>query len=306
MQTDHNLAAEALKKRLVAVLNTGSGSCDEHSAGEAQAIFEKAGLAHVAIVVASPAEIDAALSKAVQDADVLVVLGGDGTIRSAIEKFADVSGHLIPLPGGTMNMLPKALYGERNWQAALADTLADPAIHPVSGGQAEKSRFFVAALLGAPALWADAREALRAGDLIEAVKRSFTAIRRSRSEPLDYAFGEALRGSAEAVAVVCPLISKVMSEDEKMLEAAAVDPESAAEALRLGFHALFDDWRDDPSVSRAKVKQVRVGGHGRVPVILDGEKVRMGRQVTIDFIPVAFRALVPAANPDSAKIASPV
>ncbi|MDQ2860336.1 MAG: diacylglycerol kinase family lipid kinase, partial [Pseudomonadota bacterium] len=205
----------------------------------------------------------------------------------------------VPLPGGTMNMLPKALYGARAWPEALADTLANPEIHHVSGGMAGEHAFFVAALLGGPTLWADAREAVRAGHLIEAAKRAVTAARRSYSEPLDYEFGDTLRGAAEAVAVVCPLISKVMNEDEPMLEAAAIDPETAGETLRLGFHALFDGWRADPTVKRAKVRRLRVTGHGGVPVIVDGEKVRMGRVVDIIFTPLAFRALIPTRQEET-------
>ncbi|MEO8812371.1 MAG: diacylglycerol kinase family protein [Caulobacteraceae bacterium] len=295
MTTTMDQPAAALAGRVVAVLNTGSGTCDANSEGQTKAIFAEAGLANARVVCATAAEIDSALDQTVGAADVLVVLGGDGTIRSAGAKCAGREVFLIPLPGGTMNMLPKALYGDRPWAVALADTLARPAVHPVSGGKANDSMFFVAALLGAPTLWADAREAVRGGHLVEAAKRSVTAARRSLSEPLDYRFDEALEGSAEAVAVVCPLISRVMDENERGLEAAAVDTASAGEALRLGFHALFDDWRDDPSVSRAKVKLVRVTGHGRVPVILDGEKARMGREVVIRFVPLAFRALVPAA-----------
>jgi hypothetical protein len=33
-----------------------------------------------------------------------------------------------------------------------------------------------------------------------------------------------------------------------------------------------------------------------VPVILDGERVRMGRRVEIEFTPLAFRSLVPARS----------
>ena len=35
-------------------------------------------------------------------------------------------------------------------------------------------------------------------------------------------------------------------------------------------------------------------GRGRIPVILDGETVRMGRSVTITFRPLAFHAITPA------------
>ena len=88
-----------------------------------------------------------------------------------------------------------------------------------------------------------------------------------------------MKGSAEAVAVICPMVSRHLAQDARTLEAAALDP--AAQVVRLALHAMLDDWRNDPSVERAKVKTVRVTGHGRVPVILDGETVRMGRSVTI-------------------------
>lgn len=293
-------AVEALHKRLVAVVNTASGSAHAGSEAEIKTIFQTAGLGHADVICVGPDQIDEALSRGVANADVLVVLGGDGTIRSAAEKCAGGAVLLVPLPGGTMNMLPKALYGERPWAQALADTLADPQSHDVSGGMAGEHAFFVAALLGAPTLWADAREALRDANVIEAAKRSITAARRSLTEPLEYVFGDTMRGSAEAVAVVCPLISKVMDEAERGLEAAAVDTVTAGEALRLGFHALFDDWRDDPAVKRAKVKTITVTGHGRVPVMVDGEKMHMGRVVDIRFTPLAFRALVPASGPQAA------
>ncbi|MGI8839906.1 MAG: diacylglycerol/lipid kinase family protein [Caulobacteraceae bacterium] len=294
MTTVDSRGAEALNKRVVAVLNPASGGVDAHAEARMRDIFAAAGLAHAEVVRADPAQIDAALGRAAAAADVLVVLGGDGTIRAAAARCAGFAGFLIPLPGGTMNMLPKALYGTRAWPEALADTLADPRAPEVSGGMVGDHAFFVAALLGAPTLWADAREAVRGGHLVEAVQRSVTAARRSLSEPLDYEFTAEMRGSAEAVAVVCPLISKVMNEDERMLEAAAIDPETAGEALRLGFHALFDGWRADPTVKRAKVKTLRVTGHGNVPVIVDGETVRLGRVVDVRFTPLAFRALVPA------------
>jgi diacylglycerol kinase family enzyme len=113
----------ALQGDVVAVLNTGSGSCDETSVEKIKAVFAAAGLGHSQIVAVDPAGLDAALSAAVVKADVLVVLGGDGTIGAAASKCAELDPLLIPLPGGTMNMLPKALYGNMSWQEALAASL---------------------------------------------------------------------------------------------------------------------------------------------------------------------------------------
>jgi diacylglycerol kinase family enzyme len=285
--------ANLARHQTIAVLNAGSGSCDEGSAAKLSAIMHDAGLAKTEIVRVGPAAIDQALEDAVARADLLIVLGGDGTIRTAAEKCEERDTVLLPLPGGTMNMLPKALYGARPWEEALAATLADPEIREVSGGKAEGQRFFCVALLGAPSLWADAREALRAGHLVEAAKRSVTATRRSLTESIEYRLGESVSGSADAVSVICPEVAADMRQDERALEAAALDPETAAAAFRLAWDAATEGWRLDPSVTVSKVQTVSVTGHGQIPVILDGEKVRMGRTVNISFLPLAFRALVP-------------
>lgn len=266
-------ARTALSGRVVAVFNTGSGSCDAASEAVAREIFRDAGLDTVEIHVVSPGEVGETLKAAVSEADVLVVLGGDGTIGGAATLCGEAGPLLIALPGGTMNMLPKALYGTADWPTALRATLADPEIKNVSGGEAEGNQFFCAAIFGAPSLWADAREAVREGDLIEAAKRAVTATRRSLSDAIDYEFGDS-KGSADAVAVICPLISQVMDGEEAALEAVALDPGTAAGLFGLAFHAAFDDWRNDASVTRAKVRCVDVLAHGEIPAILDGEKWR--------------------------------
>jgi diacylglycerol kinase family enzyme len=68
--------------------------------------------------------------------DVLIALGGDGTIQRAAQQYAENTAFLIPLPGGTMNILPRALYGELSWEDALKNTLATPSAKVLSGGNA--------------------------------------------------------------------------------------------------------------------------------------------------------------------------
>jgi hypothetical protein len=63
-----------------------------------------------------------------QSLDVPIVLGGDGTIRTATEACAEKGSYLIPLPGGTMNMLSRGLYGDVAWEEALKNTLTLPRV----------------------------------------------------------------------------------------------------------------------------------------------------------------------------------
>ena len=69
---------------------------------------------------------------------------------------------------------------------------------------------------------------------------------------------------------------------------------TAAELFRLGMHAMFDNWRQDPSVALTRVTTVNVAGHGRIPAILDGETIRLDRTVTITFEAAAFQAITSA------------
>ena len=278
--------------RVIAVINLAGGSCDTGSVARMSEVFAVAGIPGAKVVGVQPDELEQALTDAAESSDVVVVLGGDGTIRTAAAICGKAGRPLIPLAGGTLNMLPHALYGPRPWEKALADTLAAPTIRVVSGGEAGGQPFYCAAVFGAPSLWADTREALRHGDVAQAAAGAVTAIRR-HSEALDYNFGEEMPGEAEAVVIMCPLVSKELDPDEQTLEASALDPETATAMLGLAFRAMVDDWRSDPSVKLAKVKRVNLSGHGRVPAILDGERADFDRAVAISFVPVAFRAVVP-------------
>jgi diacylglycerol kinase family enzyme len=290
-----------LRGRVIAVLNMGSGGSHNDAPGHMRQIFDDGGLTKAEVIAVGADELNGALDDAVERGDAIVILGGDGTIRCAAARCGAAGKPLIALPGGTMNMLPRALLGDCGWERALIDTLADPVVREVSGGRAEGELFFCAAILGAPTLWADARESLRHADLAEAAKRSVTAIRRSSGRPLAYQFGGVAEGEADAVAIICPLVSRAMAQDEPGLEVAAIDPQTATSLFRLAFHAVFDDWRADPSVHLAKVRAAGVTGHGRVPVILDGEKSRLKRTVEVTFVPHAFSALVPA-SPDGGAV----
>ncbi len=284
--------------RVAAVLNTASGSCGPDAPQDVEDIFRKAKISPLEIASVGADQIEPTLSRLVASKiELLVVVGGDGTIRSAAERCIGNDVILMPLPGGTMNMLPKALYGERTWQSALTETLADPMIRPVSGGAVGEHRFFCAGIFGAPALWADAREAAREAKYLAALHSAIAAYRRAFEGQLRYTFGGTSSGRAEAVAVICPSISTVLPDEAPVLEAVALDPSGAAQAFQLAISAMFSDWRKDPNVSTARVKTVTVSSQSRVPGILDGETVRLPRKFNVTFEPHCFDALIPVDHP---------
>jgi diacylglycerol kinase family enzyme len=152
-----------------AVVNAASGSVGKGAGAALQAIVAEFGLT-VHVAETQPSGIVKAVEAAVKAAPGLViVLAGDGTARLAAELCGPDGPLVAPLPGGTMNMLPKAIYGTTDWKLALRSALAKGEVREISGGEVGGKSFYVAAILGAPALWADAREAVRAMEFRKAL-----------------------------------------------------------------------------------------------------------------------------------------
>ncbi len=229
-----------------------------------------------------------------QKLEVLIVLGGDGTIRTAAETCAEKGTYLIPLPGGTMNMLPRALYGDAAWEEALEKTLTAPSVKVLSGGRIADKHFFIAAIMGSPVLWAEPRESVREGAIVDAIEKGSVAFRNMFETKVQYLISEEIKGEAEAVALICPLISEEMSDSEQALEVAVIDVESAAEVIGLASTAAFGKWRDDRNILLTKTKRVDVQSSKDIPATLDGERVNLGRSAEIDFVSRAVNVIVPA------------
>lgn len=228
--------------------------------------------------------------------DLLVILAGDGTARAAVELCGSGGPLLAPLPGGTMNLLPRALYGDRSWQDALSVALAEGQERTIGGGEVNGHPFLVAAVLGSPALWAPAREAARYGEPWLALAWARRAFRRAFSGRLRYAVEAGPREKAEALVFMCPYVSRAMPDEASALEAAALDVRGAGDAFRLGVNALLRDWRDDPAVETRPCKGARVWAAKGIPVLLDGELHRMSAMVDVTWKPAAARILAPAKD----------
>jgi Sphingosine kinase and enzymes related to eukaryotic diacylglycerol kinase len=280
-----------------AIINTSSGGCDSESETEMLDILKDAGVTNCKTWCGQSDQIERAFAEAATEKPkVLVVLGGDGTIRTAAQACTGTDTYLLPLPGGTLNMLPRALYGDVSWQDALRNTLAAPSAKALSGGCTGDELFFVAAIVGATALWMEARESIREGDIVDAVEKGAVAFQAMFDAKIRYSISPGIAGEADVLAVICPLVSEEMSDSEQALEAAAIDVESAAELLGLATAAAFGQWRDDESVTLTKTRQVTVQSSRDIPLFLDGERVKAGKSAEITFVPRAVNVIVPKAR----------
>jgi diacylglycerol kinase family enzyme len=277
-----------------AIINTSSGGCDLESEQKMLSILKGAGVEPKMWCGGADYMEPSFAEAAGQKLEVLIVLGGDGTIRTAAEVCAQEGPYLIPLPGGTMNMLPRALYGDVSWEDALKNTLTAPSTKVLSGGRVANKQFLIAAIVGAPVLWAEVRESIREGDIVDAIEKGSVAFRKLIETKVQYLISGEIKGEAEAVALICPLISEEMSDSEQALEAAVIDVERAAEVIGLATAAAFGKWRDDRIILLTKTKRVGVQSSKDIPAILDGETVNLGSSAEIDFVSRAVNVIVPA------------
>ena len=74
---------------------------------------------------------------------------------------------------------------------------------------------------------------------------------------------------------------------------AAVDLESATALIRVATAAAFGKWREDQSVTLSKSRRVLVKSRREIPLFLDGERVKAGNTVEINFIATAVKVMVP-------------
>ncbi len=286
-------------RRVEVVVNPLSGSAGPEAVAEAERILADAGVTG-SVRVPGEEGLEACLRQALDARpDLLAIVAGDGTARAGAEMSGPDGPLVAPLPGGTMNMLPGALYGDRDWKAALTDILADGIVKPVSGGEIEGQRFYVAAILGAPALWARARESAREGKIRLAILRARHAMSNAFSGRLRFSLDGGVRRKTGALVLMTPLVSKALDEFDGCLEAAALDPANALEVFRLGFHAARGDWRSDPVVEAGRCRRGRAWAGRSIPAVLDGEPTRLAAVSDFRFLPTAFRALVPRPPAES-------
>src|SRR5206468_11218664 len=148
-------------------------------------------------------------------------------------------------------------------------------------------------LVGAPGLWMEAREAMREGDILNALHKGGIAVEAMFDTTIQYFISPEVSGEAEVVTVICPLVSEQMSDSEQTLEAAAIAVANAGEVLGLVTAAAFGKWRENKRVTLSKTDRVTVKSSSDIPLFLDGERANVGKNAELTFMPKAVNVIVP-------------
>jgi diacylglycerol kinase family enzyme len=276
--TSEARATQRVRKALI-LLNEKAGSVGPKAGAELVDALNAAGVEQFTIVDAT--RMSRRSFQSAKQFDAIIVLGGDGTARAAAELAPRNGPPLILLPGGTLNILPKALYGERTWLEAITAVLERGVERRLPVGRANGEAFYVAGLFGAPTLLARARESVREGKPFQAIGRFRHFLKRSFARSLRARAGKEKMRKAEGIGVLCPSFSGAIEADH--LEWVRLDAKHIVDLARVSLRAITADWRNDSTIEVGKCESGDIYAPGIIPATLDGEPRTFLSYVRISF-----------------------
>lgn len=290
MEPQVALAAEpspARVKKALVLFNQKAGSVQPGDGERLLELVKAAGVEKYAVVSAT--RMTRKLFARAREFDAIIVLGGDGTARAAAALAPRDAPPLVLLPGGTLNILPKALYGDLAWPEALAAVLERGVERRMPAGLANGERFFVAAMFGAPTVLARAREAAREGDLPTAIGRVGSYFKRAFSRPVRARASRAPFQKAEAIGALLPAFSGGLKGEG--LEWVHLKASHFVDLARVSVRALGEGWRSDNAVEIWPARTGDVVSLGMIPATLDGEPHNFFSRVRVRYDPNGVRVL---------------
>lgn len=287
---------------LTILINPMSGSVPADAEAQVSAAAEEAGVA-ASIVVAHPDGLKEAVEACARSrADVLGVWGGDGTVAGVLEALGPDGMPVLPLPGGTMNLLHRRVHGIADgeaidWRACMLSALRDGSVAEISAGCVnDERRFYVGAFFGELAGLSRAREAIRGGRPIEAAESASDvgvfdldtslAFHEIRGEEIG------MQGKATALAAFVP------GGGGENLEIGWIDPDNLAQLAGVGVEIAMGDWRSANGVEYKRWPALRIfhAQNSEIEATLDGEPVKLPSASLVRAITGAARVLAAPAS----------
>lgn len=243
------------------VCNSQSGSHDEAVLEQIVESCRAAGAPLAATFALPEDQIPDAAELKRQGIDLLLVWTGDGTINAAATGAAGWDGAILPLPGGTLNLLSKALHGDRPAPDILADALTGNGQRraiPIIRGEADTA--FITIVAGPATRWAEVRETMRQDGLIEAAGAAPDALDEMNNAP-----GVCVAGQAKTYPAI------ILTPTEQGVRADGILTEGTADVLRHGLAWLGGDFRDGPSEEIAVGETIILESARPISLEYDGE-----------------------------------
>lgn len=202
----------------------------------------------------------------------IAIHGGDGTLSRAIVDLEGFGGAVLPLPGGTFNLLAREIFGERD-PLQIVELLGQGhlAIKRRNCIRGEGVTALCELLAGPGAKWADVREELRDANIAEVIAKGWDAAATSTVGPMvEIAEPDIGRDEGYAGIRMCPRADGIAIE--------GYAAEGLGDYLQQGMAILKRDFREGPHDDLGEVGSIRCRSleGDPIPLMVDGERSEGG------------------------------
>ena len=243
------------------ICNSQSGSHDPAIRDAIAAACEAAGAPLTATFELPEGDLPDAAALRAQGIDLLLVWTGDGTINAAATRAAGWDGAVLPLPGGTLNLLSKALHGNRPAPDIVGDALSGKGQRrPIPTIRSAGGEAYITIVAGPATRWAEVRETMRQDGLLEASRAAPEALEEMTNAP-----GVRVAGQDKAYPAV------ILTPTETGIRADGILTEGTIDVLRHGLAWLGGDFRDGPSEEIAVGETIILESARPISLEYDGE-----------------------------------
>ncbi len=269
------------------VVNAASGSNGDDSVETLSCALASAGREPARVfnlqadALPTRGEVDAA------GVSLLVVFGGDGSANAVVRALEGWAGEILVLPGGTANLLARALHGEADAESIIA-LLGTGQLASVRRTciRCAGTAALIEVLAGPGATWSDVREDLRDGGAIAAAGSAIAATRES--------------ANGAAVRIVEPPLGREegypgvrMAPDGPHIIVDGYGPQSIVDFVKQGVALLRRDFREGPHDELGEYPELLCHSIDRSPIelMIDGERVTGGAEEKFSISPLEVNLL---------------
>jgi diacylglycerol kinase family enzyme len=250
--------------------------------------------------------VTAASSAALDGIDLVVAVGGDGTVRGCAEGLARTGVPLAIVPHGTANLLARTLRVPGHPKAALGVALA---VTPGTGGVdrtidlavADEVPFTAMAGMGLDAaVVAGTRLKHQFGWLAYAVSGAAHlalpparfSIRLDSGAPVERAARSVVVGNSGLLPGGFSLLPDARPDDG-LLDVGVLAPHGPFGWPRLATRVLARSHHEDRMLERFQARKVEISATTSLPREVDGELVAASRSLTVTVVPSALTVRMP-------------
>ena len=243
------------------ICNDQSGSFDPAILQAIDAACRTGGAPLVATFALPDAALPDARMLRAQNIDLLLIWTGDGTINAAATQIDGWQGAVLPLPGGTLNLLSKHLHGDRPAPDIVADALGGKGRRsPIPNIRSAASQAFITVVAGPATRWAEVRETMRQEGVIEASRAAPEALDQMLNAP-----GVRVAGHKNSYSAV------ILTPTGQGIRADGILTDGTGDVLRHGLAWLGGDFRDGPSEEIATADTIILESERVISFEYDGE-----------------------------------